>query len=269
MEPHSFERLTSLNKALDVLEAFSADRPEWSLSELGAHLGLASPGLYRILRNLEARGYVRQDAGSRRYRLGLKSWEVAAVALDGFALQHAARPWLHALTESTGEQATLWIYDKGEVVCIDRAEGSQRVRSYTRIGTREPAHLLSTGRCLLAFQDEREVARVLGALTDGVGEVVPEGLATRLALIRERGYEVSPGDRWPDVYAVGAPVLDYSGAAVAAIAISGPSSRFDATAVAGFAHDLVETANAASRQLGHRTADRKADATRRPTNETA
>lgn len=266
MEQDSVVRLTSLNKALDALESFTVDRPEWSLAELSAHLRLTRPSLHRILRNLEARGYLRQDPVTRRYQLGLKTWDLATVALDGFGLQRTARPWLHALAETTGEQATLWIYDLGDAVCVDRVEGPQRVRSYTRIGTREPAHLLAAGRSLLAFQSETEVARVVAALGEDaeLRTVVPEGLPARLQAIRDRGHDVSQGDRWADVYAVGAPVRDYSGLAVAAIGVSGPSSRFDEAAVLSIGRRLIEAARTVSGQLGGRGISGRAPAGGQP-----
>ena len=177
------------------------------------------------------------------------------MALDGFGLQRTARPWLHTLAETTGEQATLWIYDRGDAVCVDRVEGPQRVRSYTRVGTREPAHLLAAGRSLLAFQTESNVTDVLAALADDpdLRAAVPEGLPARLRDIRERGYDVSEGDRWPDVYAVGAPVRDYAGLAAAAIGVSGPSTRFDPAAVHLIVERLVDAAREVSGQMGHQT----------------
>lgn len=236
--------LSSLNKALDVLEAFTFDRPQWSLGELGDHLGLAKPTLRRVLQNLVARGYVRQDPDLRRYRLGMKSWEVGVVAIGGFSLNEVVKPHLRWLAETTGEQATLWVYDQGDGICIDRAEASQRVRSYTRLGTREPAHLLAGGRCVLAYQDAAEFDR-LASQHDVVGD-----LAEQLARVRERGYEVSHGDRWPDVYAVGSPIRDHTGMAVAALCVSGPAVRFEAAAVERIAKVTVQAATMASEDLG-------------------
>lgn len=247
--------LTSLNKALDALEAFKV-RSEWTLAQLSAHLELTRPSLYRILRNLEARGYVRQDPQTKRFRLGLRTWELATTAVNEMGLQRALRPELQALVENTGEQATLWAYDHGDAFVLERVESPHRVRSFTPLGTCEPAHLLASGRCLLAFQDEQEIARVLGQLTETeLRSTFPEGASARFERLRAQGFDVSRGDRSPDLYAVAAPVRDYSGGVVAALAISGPSTRFGDSVMDAFAKDIAERARAASRQLGHQAGE--------------
>jgi IclR family transcriptional regulator, KDG regulon repressor len=249
--------LSSLNRALDVLETFTAEVPEWSLGRLSEHLGTAKPTLHRILGNLKARGYVRQDPDTRRYRLGLRAWEVGVVAMGGFDLQRAAKPLLQDLTETTGEQATLWVYDNGDAVCVERAEASQRVRSHTRIGTREPAYLLATGRCLLAYVDEPELDRVCLFVDGTAGRLTsPEALRRTLATVRERRFDVSRGDRWPDVYAVGSPVWDYTGDVVAAMGVSGPATRFDDGTVPFLSEQVRGASEALSRKLGHQAGER-------------
>lgn len=247
--------MSSLNRALDVLEAFSLEQPEWDLGRLSRHLDQAKPTLHRTLENLKLRGYVHQDPESRRYRLGVRAWEVGAVAMGAFDLQRAARPLLEDLAKTTGEQPTLWLYDNGDAVCVERAEASQRVRSHTRIGTREPAHLLASGRCLLGYVDEDELERVLRTVEDAGGPLTVRRLRQILAEIPERGFDVSRGDRWPDVYAVGAPIRDYTGGAVSAMSVSGPATRFDDDVIAQLGEQVREATSLLSQQLGYRGDD--------------
>lgn len=254
--PDAFH-LSSLNKALDVLEAFTPQDREWSLGDLSARLGLAKPTLRRVLQNLVARGWVRQDDATRRYGLGLKCWEVGMAAVGG-GLSETAGPFLRRAAEATGEQATLWVYDRGDAVCIDRAEASHRVRSFTRLGTREPAHLLAGGCCLLADEDEVEIARVLAASDD------PGGVARRLDDVRRLGYVVSRGARWHDVFAVAAPLRDRSDTTVAAVSVSGPSARFGEEAIDRIAGAVRAAAAGASVQLGSRAGRRAPASPGRP-----
>lgn len=237
--------LSSVNRALDVLEAFSSTAPERGLSELSRLLGASKPTLHRLLRNLEARGYLRQDPSTRRYRLGLKAWEVGALAVRDLAPQERAQPCLARIATETGEQATLWVHDGDSCVCVGKREGSYPLRTYTRLGVREPAHLMATGRCLLAFAAGADPVASLPL--DGQAA---DALRAQLEVVRRRGYDISRGDRWPDVYAVAAPVRDYTGAAVAALAVSGPRARLKGPRLRQLADLMLQVAGALSGELG-------------------
>ena len=203
-----------------------------------------------MLRNLQARGYVRQDPDTRRYSLGVKLWELGVVGIGGTGLRDEAGPWLRRLSAETGEQTTLWVYDDGDVVCVDRCEASHRVRSHTGVGAREPAHLLASGRVLLARQERDEVERVLARLRDA-GEDA-DAVAARLERVRARDHEISAGDRWPDVYAIGAPIHGHRGVAAAAISVSGPRQRFeDDGRVRAIVASVTAAATECSARLGY------------------
>ena len=218
--------LTSVNRALDVLEALAGD-PGSSLTQLATRLKMPKATTRRLLINLMARGYVDQDPDSRAYRLGLRCWQLGAAAVGTLDVRIKAREELERVADSTGEQATLWVYSEGYAVCVDRVESRQPVRSYTQLGSREPAVLLSAGRCLLASRSATEVDRAVAeAVASGlIDDDRSAALAAHLAQVTERRFDISQGDRWPDMSACAAPIRDYRGVAVAAIGISGPSTR--------------------------------------------
>ena len=58
--------LETIGKALDVLEAFTSDRPERGVTGLGHHLGWDKSVARRVLATLEARGYVARSVRTRR-----------------------------------------------------------------------------------------------------------------------------------------------------------------------------------------------------------
>jgi DNA-binding IclR family transcriptional regulator len=204
--------------------------------------------LRRLLLNLADRGYVRQDPLTRLYRLGLRCWQLGVVAVGGLGLQALLQPLLLALARQTLEQVTVWVYEDGDAICVQRAEGSQRVRSSTQIGAREPAHLLASGKCLLAGLPADRLAADLARFALPSARL--EELRAELALARQRGYAVSEGDRWAGVSAVAAPVLDHTGTAVASMSVSGPSGRFPADVVLTVAAAVTAATIHASAELG-------------------
>lgn len=238
--------LSSLNKALDVLESFTTNDAEQSLAELSARLGLSKPSLHRILHNLTARDYVRRDEQTRRYRLGLRAWEVGIVAISALPWRTQIRSSLEDVVAITNEQATAWVYNEGTVVCIERvADESQRVQSRTRVGQNEPAHSLAAGRALLAFQAPSEVA----AVVERFG--LPKDFSDILQETRSKGYAVSRGERWKEIHAVAAPVLDANGNAVCAVSVSGPATRLTAQLLREHAVTVTSATKELSAQLGY------------------
>ena len=79
---------------------------------------------------------------------------------------------------------------------------------------------------------------------------VAEELSRELALIRERGYAASLGERQEGSASIAAPVVDRHGEVVAAIGVCGPIDRF-APIVEPAARDLLAVTDELSRQLGH------------------
>jgi DNA-binding IclR family transcriptional regulator len=249
-----------VGRAFDILEAFrttGAD-PEverdgtWlSLQAIHERTGLPKGTLRRLLRIMTSRGYVRQDERTRQYRLGLQCWQLGVEAIGGLRLNRAIAPYLERLARETLEQVTMWLYEEGDVVCVQRAESSQRVRSSTRIGTREVATRLEAGRVLMAWRDEDELLNDLRSKPGWHPKSAPELLAD-LAGIRESGIAASRGIYWPDIYAVSAPVRDFSGAVVCAVTVSGPASRFSDDLVESITEMLKNITGLASRELGFR-----------------
>lgn len=243
------ERLHTLNRALDVLEAFEPGDSGLSLALLSDRSGITKPTLRRLLQNLVGRGYVEQDPQTRLYRLGLRCWDLGTIAVHGLGLAVVA-PLLRQLAHETREQVTLWVYDGGRAVCVQRAESSQRVSTQTRLGTREPAHLMAAGRCLLAGVDMVAVHRDLTQFRIPRAEL--DDLDEELARLRldEAAVSVSAGNRWPDVYAVAAPVRGHLGQVIASLSVSGPKTRLDDDTVLRISEQVRRAAARASEALG-------------------
>jgi IclR family transcriptional regulator, KDG regulon repressor len=249
----SRSNVQSLTKALDLLEAFTFEQPEMALGEISLKLGLAKSTVHKVLHTLLVRGYVAQDPVTRRYGLGLRNWQLGSLAAANLDVRRAAATHLHRLAALTGEQVTLWVPEQQVAVCVERVDSRHQVRTYTRLGMVANPLDLASGRCLLAFRPQAELAELLPVLLCGhEASVDPEGVAARLAGIAKQGYDVT--DRSPETQGVGvaAPVRDHAGRPVAAVAVSGPVIRFDDEAVEVLVPHVVDVAGQISAELGFR-----------------
>ena len=99
--------LKSVEKALQILEAFSINIPELSAGELEEKLSLPKVSIYRFLRVLLKRGFIMQDSQTRKYRLGIKVFELGSVVLRNMELRKAAFPLIEDLSKRSGETVHL------------------------------------------------------------------------------------------------------------------------------------------------------------------
>lgn len=217
--------LHTLGRSLEVLVSL-ADGPS-SVASLCKRNGVERSSMYRIIRSLEHHGFVQRDKETGQYRLGLLLWELATSALPG-DVRDAARKHVSELAQRCGETVHLAVYDSGEVVYIDKGEGSQPIRSYTRLGGRAPAYCVATGKALLAYvRDwEKDLQRIGGLTRHSAATITSmDELRAELEKVRRSGIAVNRGEWRKDVGGLATPIFDPHSVPAAAIGVSGPVRR--------------------------------------------
>lgn len=253
--------LQSVTNALAVLEAFSPDRPELGVTQLSQALGLGKSTVHRLLTALAARGYVRKDAQSDRYRLGLKVFEVGALAVAQLTIREAAGPSLRKLVAATRETVHLGVLEAGEVVYVDKVESQRTLQMYSRIGRRAPLHCTALGKALLAFEPDEVVDRFarrrLRAYTTKT-ITAADTLRRELQRVRAAGVAVDDEEFEVGLRCIAAPVRDHTGRVVASLGIAGPAVRLPAARMTALAHVVQRAAADVSAALGHRAPGERA-----------
>jgi DNA-binding IclR family transcriptional regulator len=228
--PPRRDSVQSLDRALDLLEAL-ATGGEFGVTELANRTGLVPSTVHRLLATLAKRGYVAQSAESGRYRLGYKVAEIGAGFGEGLArLRAVAHPHLESISRETGETVNLVVLDGDRVVYVDQVEGTRRVRMFTAVGTAALAHTTGAGKAILAFGPPEALIELYGG-REPLARLTPATLVTIAALgddfarIRARGYALDEEEHEIGVGCIATPVLDDGGRPLAAISVSGPSTR--------------------------------------------
>ncbi len=159
--------LSSVSKALTLLDAFTAEKPQLTLSELARRAGAHKSSAFRLLSTLEAHGFVEKSPAGRGYRLGWKPLELAGRLLGRYELRELAAPFMEELAKKSGEIVHLSILDGSQIVYLDKRGRSQPLTVSTTIGGRSPAHASAMGKVLLAGLPAAELQRVLGGQAPG------------------------------------------------------------------------------------------------------
>lgn len=250
------EPVQSVERALNILEAFSHETPELGLVEIGKKVGLSKGTTYRLVYTLQSRGFIVQDPITGKYRLGPKAFEVGSVALSQMELRRIARPFLEELRNITGETVHLVIQDKGEVLYLDKIDSPRAIRIRSFIGQRLPMHSTGVGKALLAELPDSEVMYIckMKGMPRQTPKTIttPEQLYKDLALTRARGYALDDEENEEGLRCIAVPIRDYTGKAIASISISGPTTRIKDDLIPELARQVRETANKISYQMGYR-----------------
>ena len=240
----------SARRALDVLCAYSAEHPEWSVTELSQHLQVNKSTISRLLKTMESAGFVRRLPESGRFALGPRLLEMGSLVLARLDVRAIARPWMEEVSRASQETVNLAVWDQQEAINVDQIASTQPILYIGWVGRRTPAHASSTGKALLAFQPPEVIERVLSRpLTAFTKATVtdPARVRQELAWIRECGYAMAEDEFQEGVTAVAAPILTGSTAA-AVISISAPTYRTTRQRKGQFVHLLT----AAAREIGQR-----------------
>lgn len=219
---------TVLGKAVLVLRAFTAEDRGVSLAELGRRTALAKGTLHRVCGDLVGAGML--ERRDDQYRLGRLMFELGMRASVERDLLEVATPFLEELRAAVDETVHLGVRDGTEVVYVAKLVGHRKTAAPSRTGGRWGLSCTAVGKALLAHAPSEVLdAVVRGGLTRHTARTVtaPGILAAQLEQVRLTGVAFEYEESRTGVVCVGAPVFDSGGAAVAAVSVAGPVTRFN------------------------------------------
>jgi DNA-binding IclR family transcriptional regulator len=231
-------------RLLGILTAFTEDRPLLTLSEISERTGLPLTTAHRLVGELTAGGALERGP-DRRYRIGLRLWEIGSLAPRSVGLRESALPFIEDLYEATHQHAQLAVLDGHDVVFLERISGRHAVEIISRVGGRLPAHATGVGLVLLAHADRALQEEVLAGPLKQYG---PKTIHTAhqlrrvLADVRRDGIAISVGQIEPFVLSVAAPIFGPDDTVIAALSVVVPSDNCDPRA-------LVPVVRAAARGI--------------------
>jgi DNA-binding IclR family transcriptional regulator len=209
-------------RAFDLLEQIASSPQPLRLMELAERTGIDKSTASRLLDFLEGRSLIRRDTDTKRYVVGPGLLSLSTVALRSTDLAEFAAPHLAALRDDTGETVAFHLRVGGQRVCVAGAESRQPIRRVLAVGEQLPLCVGPSGKVMLAFLQESEIEALIH--DKECGDV--KKIRAELADIRERGYISVIGGRTPGLGAICFPIFDTSGAAIAAMSVAGPESRW-------------------------------------------
>ena len=199
------------------------------ITEISKSVGLTQGTIHRTLHSLIEQNVVEQDSHSRRYRLSIDFFSMAARAGNPMNLRDVCRPSLIRLCASLGDTVFLLVRNGFDAVCLDRAEGPVPIRSFTGdIGGRVALGIGQGSLSILSFlpdQERDEVIRNNLPRIKDVSRLDEVYIRLEIERIRQLGYAHKSSGLLEGMAGVAVPLRDQTGRAYAAISIGSIASR--------------------------------------------
>ena len=224
------EQVSSIFRALQILECFTDNRREWTLKDLVSQVGLPTTTVFRQLSTLVEHGYLTQDPVRRTYCVGPRLLLLSGAILSHSSLRQVARPELERLSDEVKETINLSILVNHDIFYLDKVETHRSIVCNTKIGGCAPAYATSSGKIMLSGQSPSYIDEYCEWMKDippltAATITDPDKLRTELAEARLKGYAIDNGEIEEGLICVAAPVYDLTQQIVAAISIAGPEYR--------------------------------------------
>lgn len=227
--------VASVGKAFAVLQSFSSETFELTLSEIAARSDLDRGTAFRLIQTLVELGYLQAVPQTRRFRLGLACLDLGYTVLSHGSLRPMVEPLLRGLVPDVGDAASLGILDGGDVVYLARVgAGLDRHKMDRRPGTRIPAYSAALGHVMLAYlaRDE-QIARLESRPRVKLSERTLtdlDALLARLDQVKKRGHAVSDGENAYGLRTLATPIFDAQGLVIGGLSVTVDAMRMDMAA---------------------------------------
>jgi len=244
----------SIERALAILESLARKPQGLGVTELSQTLRLHKSTVHRLLATLSSFGYAEQDPLTERYKLGRKVLLLGLEILESLDFRKEAAPYLRELVEISRETAQLAVLDGGEIVVVERDRSPEVVT--VNLGLRAQVHCTAEGKVLLAYLPREEAIYILetqGMPQHTVNTITDlEYMLSHLEKVRLQGYAINAEELVEGMRSIAAPIFDHSGKAIAALSISGPTSRLTLERIGRLVTVLKEACASISERLGYR-----------------
>ena len=228
-----------------------------SITEISKALKMDLSKVSRMLGTLNGEGFFERDPNDGKYRLGIEFFTLGMIYFSNIALRKIIRPHIEQVAKELNLTSNWAILKNYHVIVMDRIQNLNIDLISHRIGLNLPIHSSSLGKVLLAYLPEDEQDKILQSveLKKFTAKTVVDQklIKENLKLVVERGYATDEGETHEHLNCVAAPIRNDKGDVIAAINLTGETSRINATTLFEYTDYLKEKALFISRQLGYGT----------------
>jgi DNA-binding IclR family transcriptional regulator len=241
----------AISRAAAVLRLLGKSDVPLGLQSIARELGLVPSTCLHVLRALVAEEFVSFDPDTKRYALQAGVLTLARHWLRRNRFTDLAQPVLDRIGQAF-DVTMLGVHIVGldHIIVVALSQSGQNFQLSTQIGSRFPALISATGRCIAAFGDysEAELEERFGTLRWDEPPTFAEWKA-QVRQTRVQGFAVDAGNYISGVTVVAAPVWKTPGNLSHALVAIGIGSALKRSGLPALQDALVSAARSLSNQL--------------------
>ncbi|MEM8948897.1 MAG: IclR family transcriptional regulator [Pseudomonadota bacterium] len=217
-----------LDRAIDIMTAVS-EVDGITLTSIAHQTGTTTSTTHRILTSLETNGFVTMDKERKLWFIGVTAFQIGNGFLRNRKVVDMARPLMRDLMGETGESVNLGVEDDGSIVYLAQIECHNPIRAFHRPGTRTMIHSSAMGKAILATWSDGEIKKLMEKV--GMPGFTRKTLTddrrffADLEKTRERSWALDDEEATVGMRCVAAAICNEFNEVVAAVSISGPTTR--------------------------------------------
>ncbi|MHA7776798.1 IclR family transcriptional regulator [Roseibium sp. M-1] len=219
----------TITKALNLLNHFSASRPEIGLTEFRNLSGQDKATVHRHLTELAANGFLEQNPGTKGYRLGPAILRLAAVRERLFPARRLVAPIVERLAAELGELVHVSLREGDHLSPLFHHDALiHGTRVYFDEAELLPLHATASGLAMLAFGPDQLLKTLLKkTLKPSTGYTItdPNLLRETVEQVRTEGIAFVDQGFEEHVSSFAAPVFADMPEAAGTIAVATPTVR--------------------------------------------
>jgi DNA-binding IclR family transcriptional regulator len=234
----------ALTRGLALLQTFTPQQPELSMTQLANKLGVTRSAVFRSVHTLVEEGFLFPLRDGKHFRLGPSVLRLSYGYLASRELLEIAQTPLEVLRDELDWSGHLGVLDGRHILYLIRLPATDGLSSLVHVGSRLPATHTAMGRILLAQIPEHKVRKLL---VDQPKQAVNAALASWKS-DQDAKSVIHIGSFESGLCSVAAPVFDMSGTVIAAIS----ATKVTDSVPIDVERTVLKTANTISRGLGWR-----------------
>lgn len=158
----SGDYIQSLERGLQVIQAFSHENQALTISDVSKITGLSRPTARRILLTLEHLGFA--ESSNSLFTLTARTLSLGYAYLSSNNRWSIAHTFMRDFVNRTGESCSISILDGTDIIYVARVSTKRIMSINIDVGTRLPAYATSMGHVLLAYLPKDKLEQYLESI---------------------------------------------------------------------------------------------------------
>jgi IclR family pca regulon transcriptional regulator len=238
--------IQSLERGLAVMNSFTRERTNQTLSEVAQITGLTRATARRVLLTLTELGYMHHK--NRSFSLTPKMLDLGYSYLSSLEVVEVAQQPMERLVEEVRESSSMSVLDESDIVYVARVPTKRIMTIALAVGSRLPAYATSMGRVLLSGLPDSQIDDYIERtrLDRLTRHTITDPALFRATLdeVRAKGFSLVDQELEEGVRSIAAPIVNGRKEIIAAINISCHASRVTLGKIRGeFRPKLTATAS--------------------------